>query len=265
MAAKYAPRPDEIRIGAHMFTVEWLTTDEWEQRFPGFPDKDGLTFGRNLAIYLRLIPNRPESLFQEILLHEVLHALWGAVGMTFDETWHSSGDPEDIEERVALYTSPALLAAQGMPDDLVDGLRDSFRLFGTSVEHVPRRLKLVNLAVLHVDSHDVAWIEDDVPFRDEVPHGHTVLLGKVAQLRLVFCWVYIEAVRCGLVRTPPIHAGCSIQESEIGYAAGRDPRRRPRAGQLLPVVGQELLGEIRWLALEVQDVVRRVLRVVVGP
>lgn len=108
MAANTA-RPDHAFIGNHTYSIEWLTTDEWVGR--DFPiDKDGLTYGAKSVIFVRLIPERPEALYQEILFHELTHAVWDTVGLSLIEDWHTHGESSNsVEENVILLQTPMLL------------------------------------------------------------------------------------------------------------------------------------------------------------
>jgi hypothetical protein len=104
----YATRPDTLTIGNHQYSVEWLTTSEWEAR--DYPmEKDGLTYAPRQSIVIRLIEDRSESLYQEVVLHEVTHAAWDSVGLGLMEDWHKGEDSHDVEERVVLLQSPVLL------------------------------------------------------------------------------------------------------------------------------------------------------------
>lgn len=102
-------RPDYAFIGNHTYQINWLTTDEWVER--DFPmDKDGLTYGAKSCIFVRLIPERPEALYQEIVLHEVTHAVWDTVGLSLIEEWNNHGDNSNsVEENVILLQTPMLL------------------------------------------------------------------------------------------------------------------------------------------------------------
>jgi hypothetical protein len=109
MAAKtFAPRPDQVRIGNHLYVVHWIDGMEWQGRDFDM-SKDGLTYSMNQQIFIRLVPDRRESLYQEIFLHELLHALWDSHGVSLDPNWNQ-GEPDDVEENLALYTAPALVA-----------------------------------------------------------------------------------------------------------------------------------------------------------
>lgn len=105
---KHEPRPDHAFIGNHTYAIEWLSVEEWSRRdMPG--DKDGLTYSDRSLILMRGVPDRPESLYQEVLLHELTHAIWDTVGLSLMEDWHKDESQHDVEEKVILFQSPMML------------------------------------------------------------------------------------------------------------------------------------------------------------
>lgn len=105
--ASFSPRPDEIKIGWHTWTVNWHGTDEWIKIDPD-NNKDGLTLGHLLQIHMRLIEDRPESLYHDVLWHEIMHAAFLTVGLALEADWNL-GEANDIEEKVCLYGSPVFV------------------------------------------------------------------------------------------------------------------------------------------------------------
>ena len=115
MAVRVA-RPDHAFIGNHTYSIDWLTVDEWQGR--DYPmDKDGLTYGATSTICMRLLSGRREALYQEVLLHEITHAVWDSVGFSLTDDWHN-GEPHDVEERTILLQTPMLLFTLKQNPDL---------------------------------------------------------------------------------------------------------------------------------------------------
>lgn len=106
-AAKHVSRPDHLRIGIHLYEVLWFNEDEWLSAHLS-EGADGLTYCSNNVIYMRLIPNRRESQYQEVLLHEAQHAVWSVAGLNPDDGWDKCA-AEDVEERAIYHSTPWLL------------------------------------------------------------------------------------------------------------------------------------------------------------
>lgn len=104
---KFHPRPDEVVVGPHLYTIEWLDTDEWMGRDFDM-EKGGLTFNHKYKIFIRLTPDTPESHYQETVLHEVTHAIWSTVGFNYVDGLFAEAN-HDVEERVILMQTPLLL------------------------------------------------------------------------------------------------------------------------------------------------------------
>lgn len=112
-------RPTSLRVGYIDFTVEWLTDEEWEAQ--GFPDSDGgQTNGSQARIVVRTPEKQHEVHAKEILLHETLHAVFYASGLTIEGTLRIQ---DDIEEHVVGRLSPVLLQTLRDNPDLADYLR----------------------------------------------------------------------------------------------------------------------------------------------
>ena len=116
--ARFVPRPDHVFIGNHTYSIEWLNSDEWLHRDFDM-SKDGLTYAATSRIFVRLIEGRREALYQEIVLHEVTHAIWDTVGVSLDPHWDKVDDSNDLEEKVILFQSPMLLFVMKHNPDLV--------------------------------------------------------------------------------------------------------------------------------------------------
>jgi len=98
-----------LKIGPHTYTVRELSGEEFSREHPddnGHTTTLGLCNIDYLKIDLRLDhgPGKPlsQSRLDEILLHEVLHAVWSNVYTIYEE---------EIEERVVHMLAPAILAA----------------------------------------------------------------------------------------------------------------------------------------------------------
>lgn len=106
MAARTTPkRPTSLRVGYIDFTVEYLEEADWEAQ--GFPDSDGgQTNGSQARIVIRQPEKQHEIHTKEILLHEILHAVFYSSGLTIEGGLRQV---EDIEEHVVGRLSPVLL------------------------------------------------------------------------------------------------------------------------------------------------------------
>lgn len=92
MAAR-VPRPDHLFIGNHTYEVLWLTHEEWEaERLD--PEADAVTYARRNQIFIRLAVAH-ESHYQEVLWHEIAHAVWDATMLTHADL-SKQDDPEEF-------------------------------------------------------------------------------------------------------------------------------------------------------------------------
>lgn len=104
MAGKFVERPDHVFIGHHTYRIEWLDAAEWLANNED-PTNDGITRAAIGLVRLQLVHERPESFYQETLIHELLHTAYDASGAT-----HLSLEKhEDTEEATCLALSPVLL------------------------------------------------------------------------------------------------------------------------------------------------------------
>lgn len=108
MAAKANhPRPDHAWVGAKTYDILWYNEEEWADNHLNENDC-GLTYAGRNHIYMRLMPGATEGNFQEVLLHEITHAIWNETHLThLNDTL--AKDPSDLEETVIGIQSPALL------------------------------------------------------------------------------------------------------------------------------------------------------------
>jgi hypothetical protein len=100
----YAPRPDEVVVGNQVYNIEWLDMEQWHlaQEDAG---NAGVTRAGMSLIRIQCQPGTPESRYQEVLLHELVHAVWDATMLT-----HIDLSPiDDKEEFIVGLQSPLLL------------------------------------------------------------------------------------------------------------------------------------------------------------
>lgn len=104
MSAKWVERPGEIQIGNHLFRIDWLSPEEWESA--RHPDSAAaVTEAEGQMIGIRLKASAAESFYQELLFHEITHAVWDSTMLT-----HAPLDSiEDKEEFVISLQSPVML------------------------------------------------------------------------------------------------------------------------------------------------------------
>jgi hypothetical protein len=113
----YAPRPEHIFIGNHTYQVEWLSQNEWEDRRLD-EHADALTHARHQLIQIRTYAPSRESHYQEVLFHELTHAVWDSTMLTHADL----SAQEDPEEFVIGLQSPQLLFILKQNPDLVKWL-----------------------------------------------------------------------------------------------------------------------------------------------
>lgn len=113
MAAKQVARPDHVFINQHVWSIEWLTPDEWvDQRHPA--SADGVCYARKNLIVIGLESGARESHYQETLWHEIGHAIWDTTGCT-----HYMKDVEADEREeftIGIQSGPMLFVMQQNPD-----------------------------------------------------------------------------------------------------------------------------------------------------
>lgn len=103
---KHADRPKTLKVSNHYYTVDWLTHNEWASRHD--EPSNGCTLSDKQLIEIRLHDGVGESHYQQVLLHEVLHAVLNASGLAIMPEGFD-GDDEVVEERIVVTTAPVLL------------------------------------------------------------------------------------------------------------------------------------------------------------
>lgn len=103
-ARKLVERPDVVMIGIHIYRVEWMSVDEWIAHNMS-NEAIGMTDADAGWIRIQHRPGGHESRYQEVLVHEILHALWDLSNL------HNMDIKplEDPEEFIVGLVSPPLL------------------------------------------------------------------------------------------------------------------------------------------------------------
>jgi hypothetical protein len=104
-AKKFVPRPDHVFIGHLTVGIEWLSEDEWEIRRLG-DDLRGISDHMKSFIGMRLMPATPEAMFQETLVHEILHLVWATMGLNHT---HLHFPADEREEAIITTQSAGLM------------------------------------------------------------------------------------------------------------------------------------------------------------
>lgn len=92
---KYPKRPDHVFIGNHTWRIEWMTQDQWaEARLDD--GADAMTLARRNLIVIRLDPDAMESHYQEVLWHELGHAIWDATMLAHQDLAKQDGEAEEF-------------------------------------------------------------------------------------------------------------------------------------------------------------------------
>lgn len=108
MAPARVARPSSVKVGLVTYQIRWLTQEEWQL---GNHDENagGLTYHRQQYIAVQLLPGSQEITYQEILFHEIQHAVWGISMMSaYDFTAAASHDG-DVEEAAIRMTTPIFM------------------------------------------------------------------------------------------------------------------------------------------------------------
>lgn len=103
---KFVARPDQLRVGHMLFKIEYVTEQEWGERFSGYEGDGGLTLHNWALIAIRLVPHISEQNLREVLLHETTHAIWSTSMLSHMAEQFNS---EKLEEGVISIQSPLLL------------------------------------------------------------------------------------------------------------------------------------------------------------
>lgn len=105
-APKFVPRPDHVFVGAKVYQISWYTEAEWGEQHLSESDA-GLTYCSSNNIYMRLLPGATEANYQEVLLHEITHAVWAETHLEHLELTSMAEDK--IEEAIIGIQSHGLL------------------------------------------------------------------------------------------------------------------------------------------------------------
>lgn len=100
----HIPRPDHAFVGNHTYRIEWLSQDEWDNAHLD-QDSDACTYASKQVMYFRLLDGAQESHYQELMVHELTHAVWDSTMLTHV----TLSDQTDPEEFIIGLQSPALL------------------------------------------------------------------------------------------------------------------------------------------------------------
>lgn len=96
-------RPTEIKVGYLSFSIKYVSDFVWTKQKDLDQNASGLMEGVSGKIWVRLTTNQHESVTKEILLHEVLHAIF------FVTSLYAAKPGKDWEEYTVRHTAPALL------------------------------------------------------------------------------------------------------------------------------------------------------------
>jgi hypothetical protein len=106
MTRPKAERPKSIHVGAFVYRIEYLDEIAWQAANED-DSLGGVTRAAVGSIRVRLPHEVSEQIVREILLHEVLHAVWHSTMLTHVMSEYK--DSVDVEETVCQATSPMLL------------------------------------------------------------------------------------------------------------------------------------------------------------
>lgn len=118
-AKQWVPRPDHLFVGPYVFEIRWLTNDEWVAQNQD-ENWGGVTDHSFLYIAIRLGAGVPEVRYQEVLMHEITHAVWSTIGLNHI---HDSFDKDVREEEIITLQSPMLLFVLQHNPDIVKYLQ----------------------------------------------------------------------------------------------------------------------------------------------
>lgn len=110
-AKRHVERPGHVFVVAKTYEIVWLTEEEWHNNNLNESDA-GLTYSSRNMIYMRLMPMSTEGNYQEILLHEITHAVWAETHLTH----LNLTEPEEPEEAIiGIQTHGLLFVLQQNP------------------------------------------------------------------------------------------------------------------------------------------------------
>lgn len=102
-------RPTKVKVGWHTFQIRWLTRQQWALEKHD-QDSAGSTYISRSLIVLCTHDDDDnkidEQLLREVLMHEILHAVWHVSALAYDTV---SRDHEDLEEYTLRFISGVIL------------------------------------------------------------------------------------------------------------------------------------------------------------
>lgn len=97
-------RPTFVQIGFLPFEIQWIDDADW----PKEDNEDGgLMEGSQALIKIRVNEDTHENNLREVLLHELMHAIFFVTQLT-NLNWKEV-DANDLEEEVIRITTPMIL------------------------------------------------------------------------------------------------------------------------------------------------------------
>lgn len=118
--AKSALRPLALKVGYLSFRVEYVTDYEWQKRTDLDDSDSGQMQGYTATISVRVYDGQDEDVTREVLLHELLHAIFYVTSLT-------TKNPklmDDWEEETIQAVSPTLLGVFKDNPELSDFIND---------------------------------------------------------------------------------------------------------------------------------------------
>lgn len=111
--AQSSTRPKKVQVGHLEFEIQWIGNGDW-----GDKEKCGLTVPMQQLILLRISDDEndaySEGNLQEILVHEILHAIYHVTNLAH-YTIPKDGKAEIEEYTVAMLAGPLLTVLRGNP------------------------------------------------------------------------------------------------------------------------------------------------------
>jgi hypothetical protein len=108
MASARVPRPTSVKVGIINYKIKYCTEVDWE-RYGNDNEAGGLTRNRQQEIHVLLIHDADEVIYQEVLLHEIQHAVWSTTMMSHHDFRNDISDGEGVEEVAIRMTTPLLM------------------------------------------------------------------------------------------------------------------------------------------------------------
>lgn len=98
---KRAARPDAVKVGNHVYSIEWIDGAEWEARHYE-ENADATTHASLQSIVVLLHKGASESHYHEVVWHELTHAVWDSSMLTHTDL----AGHDDPEETVIMHQTP---------------------------------------------------------------------------------------------------------------------------------------------------------------